>query len=235
MPSKNDFDSEKVKEIKQKLGEPIIPDFSESGHRVRRNLLFFSVIGLVFIIAGNIKGGNISFAGLTFINLSYVQIKAILITVLYYHIFHFFMIAVEHYLKIKLRLTGVKEMMPLYHGSNQSFRSGYMDYPTDPQQSTLYSWWLEQHNIFIRSKSIQTSIDQLKNNTDAGDNNNNIADIKNTLLAINSILSNERIKISLQRFDDSFNNFLKIQKNRWIIIEFGMPLVFGFIIYLILV
>lgn len=128
-----------VDAVNKILGEPIDSGFSETAMRVRRNLLVFSFIS-IFLVIGKVQiDPQSTIFGLKFIGLSDSMLKnGLLLATLYLYV-HFLWYTIDSFIGWRVRVTGTK----LAFLTGAKYTSEHGDYPNDPQQSTLYSWWTD--------------------------------------------------------------------------------------------
>ena len=91
------------KEIEGKL---IIDDLSENAHRVRRNLLIFSFVAIFYKLSGaSISENGVSFYGINFQHIDENFISIGISLIVFYHLFHFLLIAIAHWQYLRIRVT----------------------------------------------------------------------------------------------------------------------------------
>ena len=237
-------EDKKSEGLEKILGEPVIDDFSESAHRVRRNLIVFSTVALFYRLSGaKIGSGGIELYGVKFEDIDEKFITIWLSLIVIYHFMHFALIVLGHlkYLQIRLTKSDVKFRTGAFFSSQSE------DHPSDPKHSTLYSWWTEQSRIlnqFLNQEKIEnfiTLIEAEKLNDDQKSEvammqgiRNSFGGIEQGLKEMNKILGDKRIKESLERFDQSFNCYRGVEKVRWILVEMGFPLILGLSAFFVL-
>lgn len=121
----------------------------------------------------------------------------------------------------------------------------YADYPNDPRQSSLMTWWNEDARrigAFIPLiKSLEEKVIQLDTHAKAKDlgelpNINNImrttgplqtelANLRRKIEETEKIICSHRIPVSLERFEKWYRRFSLSQLSRWLILEWGLPVV----------
>lgn len=116
-----------------------------------------------------------------------------------YLVVHFGWNSITHFQQWRLRVTGTRLAFKTGRSPGLYLEDDERgDYPDDPRQSTLYTWWLVQAK-------------QLASNPETPD----------------GVMSSERIHPSLDRFDRWFRLFQWNQVARWLVIEWGLPLALG--------
>ncbi len=125
--------------------------------------------------------------------------------------------------------------------------SEYGDYPSDPLQSTLYNWWLEQArrigNLSAMADQVHRVADRLEEVANRPGNmempninrvlesasqiNGDIAKLKNRIGEAEKAIRSARIPVSLERFDRWFRCFERSQITRIMILDVIFPFVFG--------
>ncbi len=132
------------KNVESVLAEPKFDNFDDRTYRVRKNLIVFSLIMLFkYYKELDITVKNVSFLEIK--NLDNSLIDKFLFLVIVYHLIYFVFIAWEHFKHNRIRITGSK----LRHVTTGKFASQGADYPDNPMQSSLYSWWVTESKQFI--------------------------------------------------------------------------------------
>ena len=62
-----------------------------------------------------------------------------------------------------------------------------------------------------------------------------ITKLKGSIETVSKTLESARIPVSLERFDNRFQLFLRSQNLRWLVLELGLPIIMGFISVALLV
>jgi len=235
-------DDNMIKEVEEALGKPVLCDLSDKAWRVRTNLIIASVVSIAMVLGGlHIKPGS-SVLGLQFDGLTDDLVRNILFWITLYLLLHFVWNSIDNFLEWRLRITGTR----LAFVTTAIVASDHGDYPSDPRQSTLYSWWQYQANkignIVLKTSEIEKSLDELNNklnDNNVKSTNPNIAGaciptlvetrdgVHRLVGAIESVAETvkaARIPISLKRFDNWFGLFLRSQNLRWLVIDFSVPI-----------
>lgn len=161
-----------------------------------------------------------------------------LLWVVLYLWIHFVWLASDALQEWRLRQTGTR----VTTASAARWGTSNEDSPGDPRQSTLYTWWREQAKHLGHSKKLADDAravispwieqglpgeidDQIKARllTLA----TNIAVLDGTIKHAVTVLESHRPAVSLARFDAAYRRFARSQNLRWVMIEFGLPLVVG--------
>jgi hypothetical protein len=235
-------DVDKVGALQKSLGEPVGFDISEAAAKIKRNLILVSSVVLVLIFGGVEAAPGVSIFGVSLTGVTSTKLMIGLSVVLFYSFAHYLWYCYELYSEWVIRLTGAK----LGFVTSGTFGAEGMDYPSDPKQSTLYNWWLQQSQSLVDYKGIASKLDEQveKINLRIDDiiNNENptaniamthqaIASLKTSVEQIDTsirtteaILTQTRIPVSLARFDRRFGLLLKSQNMRIFLIEIALPI-----------
>lgn len=235
---------ENLDAVEKALGNPVAGDLPENALKVRRNLLVFGLISVLITLGGVKLDPTSSILGFKFAGASESLITNALLATNIYLLIHFIWYALEGLLEWRLRVTGTR--LAFLTGSR--FGSEHADYPDDPRQSTLYTWWLDNAK---RIGSFKATADDLSEKIKAweskvssfqnGSDNLNLANamstlnqaksavdnLKNQIKATEETLTAQRIPCSLGRFDGWFKLFLKSQSIRWLLIDILPPIAIG--------
>lgn len=234
--------SEAMRQVKQDLGEPVLPEFSEDLRRTKRNLLVVSSVAIFAHLSG-IQITESGFLGFKFSNPEQIWLQVGLLSVVSYLFVQFCWRAWDYILSIRLRVTGSR----VSHITGAVFASDYGDYPTDPTQSTLYSWWLQEApnigNLSAIAEQVHRVADRLDEvanrpgNIEAPNINhvsraateikNDTAELQRHIENAVKTLQSARIPVSLDRFDRWFRCFRTSQITRIILLDVIFPFVFG--------
>jgi hypothetical protein len=228
-------------EIAKVLGEPVGFDISETAAKLRRNLMLVSML-IIVLIVGEISAGNdFSIFGVKLVGVTPSKLMVGLSIVLAYTFLHFLWYCYEFYSEWSIRITGTK----LTFVTGAKLGATGADYPDNPKQSTLYTWWLQESRSMKAYEELlsrvnesilrfDSHIEQLQqvDRTPGGSVSQSIQGVKNTLEQIKnslesteSIITNTRIPESLERFDNRFRLLLKSQNMRLAFVEIGVPVV----------
>lgn len=223
-----------MSKAKNKLsGELLIDDFSENSHRVRRNLLIFSFIGIFYKLSGaKVSEKGISLYGLEFDKIDESFISIGLYCVIFYHLYHFSLIAIAHwqYLRIRVTKSNIKFLTGLFPSSDDA------DHPSDLKNSSLHNWYVENlPRLNSQFDDAHKKIEELlkiyeveKIKQDAG-----TEEIQKCFAYLNSIeqtlkeLLSRRLIKSLKNFDNSLRCYRGVDLTRWIMIEIALPVLMG--------
>ena len=218
------------------LEEPILKPISENFLRIRRNLLLISLLGILYgMDTFDIEGLIISGIKINCSSINLLEIAGF--SIILYQFLHFTIEAWEHLIYWRLRYTGTK----LAHVTTGKFAHEGGDYPSDTQQSTLYSWWAEEkknlkgwEQIRDEASSTFTELESFKSSLDSSNIQNqivpllnNVSSLDQSLKKITEIITSSRVVASLERFDKVFWKFQKIHLFKWFILELGLPLILG--------
>jgi len=245
MPESKDLDSSKQKDSVNVEKYSTFENFDENTHRVRRNLLIFSVIALFYKLSGATLGNESSFFGLKFEDVDTVWVDRFLLLIVIYHLIHFLWLAYEHFQHniISLTRVGKKDV----RGNNGWNGNGEITLKDDTWN--LYFWMkkidAKEHPLFKKNNKIyeiSNQFTELKNLILQHEGSERNVYIETNLEAIRQNLNliiqrneaiDETIAKPLKKFDKYFKNYSLTNKLRWGIIEFGIPFLLGcFAIYL---
>lgn len=227
-------------QISKVLGEPVGFDISETARKLRMNLILVSVVVLVLIVGEIEAGSDFSVFGVKLTGVTPFKFMVGLSIVLAYTLIHFLWYCYEFYSEWSIRITGTK--LAFVTGAKMGAEGA--DYPDDPKQSTLYTWWTEEAKSMVAysdlvnrvDNSIQefsAHIDQLEKRdmTSAGSVSASIQGLKSTLEQVKgafrsteSVITNTRIPESLSRFDRRFRLLLKSQNMRVLVVDIVFPI-----------
>ena len=226
-------------EIAKVLGEPVGFDISETAAKLRRNLILVSMVVLVLIVGEIEAGSDFSILGVKLTGVTPFKLMVGLSIVLAYTLIHFIWYCYELYSEWSVRVTGTK----LAFVTGAKFGATGADYPDDPKQSTLYTWWIQEARSMTAYSDLLKRVDesvqqfsahveqlQQRDMTVGGSVSSSIQGMNNTLEQIRrsldsteSTITNTRIPESLSRFDRRFSLLLKSQNLRTMVVEVGIP------------
>lgn len=211
MPKSKDLDSFKQKDSVNVEKYSTFENFDENTHRVRRNLLIFSVIALFYKLSGATLGRKSSFFGLMFENVNPLWIDLFLLLIVIYHLIHFLWLAYEHFQHNIISLTRVGDK---YHRDTVATGITLKD-----NSWNLYWWWNEniqqKIEIMLQQKTYQQN---LSNESEKSETK-----LNELLLTYDT----KQVFESLKKFDKYYKNYSLTNKLRWGIIEFGIPFLLG--------
>ena len=227
-------------ELEKTLGAPIGFGISDTAMKLRRNLLLTSVVVIILVLGEIQAGADFSLLGVKLTGVTPFKLMVGLAVMLGYNLVHFAWYCYEFYSEWAIRITGTK----LGFVTGAKWASEGADYPDDPKQSSLYTWWLQEarsmgsyRDLLVKVedglKSLNGHIDELqrKDMSTAGSVSRSIQEVKSSLDQIKrSVESSEgvilstRIPVSLERFDNRFRLLLNSQNIRIVLIEIGLPL-----------
>lgn len=198
-------------EIKNNLENPVFTNLDVLLDKSRAKLISFSLLGFfIWHYDIDIKKG-LSFLGITIKNITIHDISIMLTIILIYLLINFIWMSWNRFVEWKIRRTGTSKKLI---NNTKSFAFSEYDYPEDEKQASLYHYWSK------KQKYIQQLEDKLKaTNLNEGD----CKDLKKSLQELKSTLSDERIKVSLEKFDETFWHKIKSENRRWFIFDFLLP------------
>jgi hypothetical protein len=219
------------------LGEPVFIELSDYSRRVKNSLIFCSALGIALSFSTISVSEESSIFGIRLDNLNHTHILILLLILIGYFCFHYAWQIIDNFMEWRLRITGTKTTFI----TGSRYGSTEADYPDNPRQSTLYSWWQgQQKNLSLLYDTIENikSLERklLEESKQYPDNS---IDIQGTLMElkqelttfnnnvqnIESVIKTNRVPVSLKRFDGWYKLFLYSQNIRWFIFDFMLPLV----------
>lgn len=230
--------------VKEALGKPVLAEFSEATSKIRLNLMIAALITIAIVMLEVKVSPTNTLLGVTFEGLTTTNLKTCLLLVNVYMFIHFLWCAADGIQEWRLRLTGTRVAFL----TGATWGSEATDHPSEPRQSTLYNWWLDQTRRFKSTdeaiQRIQSAIEQLAAATENPDTSkpirpeqfaatqvhsikSDIQTLGQQLDAARATIESQRIPVSLERFDKAFQLFLRSQNLRWLLIEAGFPLLLG--------
>lgn len=240
-----------IEAVEKVLGKPVGGDLPEQALKVRRNLITLGVVS-VFIALGEVKfDPTSSVLGFKFIGISESLVQNALLLANVYLLLHFAWYAFESVLEWRLRITGTK----LAFRTGVRLGSEYADYPDDPRQSTLYTWWSEHakrignmqstaDDLLAKIKEWEERVVSFRQRGDSlnlanamnslTQTRSEITRLKSQIETTEKTLTSLRIPCSLGRFDRWYEWFLRSQNLRWMFIDILSPIgIGGFAVYLL--
>ena len=240
---KKELDSSKQKDSGKVVEYSTFENFDENTHRVRRNLLIFSVIALFYKLSGAKLNNESSFLGLQFKNVNPGWIDLFLLWIVIYHLIHFVWLAFEHYQHniISLTRVGQKDVK----GSLGFGGEGKISLKDDTWN--LYLWWKkiypaseedsnkmnvlsnERENIDEIVKKIYSYINGESQVLNKDYIPNQVERIKSSLNEIDKWCKDigNTISKSLDKFNNSYKNYSLTNRWRWLVLETGIPVLMG--------
>ena len=242
--SYGDYDQEKLKMIESVMREPKGIEITDYEERIRRNVLFSSLLALAFTWLGlSINKDSTFFGGLHFDNITPKAVYWILLSIISYELIHYFWVQFNNFSHWKIRLTGMT--IPEVRGDGGPGRMGGMNAPEDysgkDENSNFYNWMFENRsdrttamtNLLKRSSEFQELVDSLKQ-AHSGDANlskmlseldNKSKTIEQSTSNLTKAVENIRVNGSMLRFDQWYKILIRSQNARWIILDMLLPVV----------
>jgi hypothetical protein len=244
---------EAIKAVEKALGTPFGLEYQDHVLKTRRNLLIAGAVAMVFYLAGlKIEAPTPTayptiplIFGLAVSGLSQKAFLISLLCLLGYLLGHFIWASIDAIFEFRLRSTGTN----LAHKTN-TWGEPHSDHPREgSRQSTLYTWWLDKSSklpnqaefeqaaitlqeltVAVRSASVEGKMpahglfdltNAVEKSADA------LSKLQQHLKYQNELVVNPRIEASLRRFDNAFRNHALSQNLRWLIFDFGAPVMLG--------
>ncbi len=237
-----DYDQEKLNMIESIMREPKGIEITDYEERIRRNLLFSSLLALAFTwLHLSITKDSTFFGGLQFDNITPKAVYWILLAIISYEFIHYFWVQFNNFSHWRIRLTGMT--IPEVRGDGGPGRMGGMNAPEDysgkDENSNFYNWMFENRrdrttamtDLLKRSSEFQELVDSLKQ-ANSGDSNLSkmLSELDNKSKTIEQSTSNltkavESIRVngSMLRFDQWYRILIRSQNARWIILDMLLP------------
>lgn len=233
-----------VQQVQAILGSPFVGDLPANALKVRRNLIATSLIAITLLFTGAKLDPHSAIFGIRFTDLNVEWIPSGLLILTVYFFIHYLWYAIEALAEWRLRLTGTK----LVYQTAARVSSEEGDYPNDPRQSTLYSWWLKEATKVgqlgkpINAMEQKIAVFEKQVSALQGDSNglnfsqattnlssikSDISSLKRQIEATSKIIESARIPASLERFDKWFSFSLRAQSLRWLVLDLIFPMLFG--------
>lgn len=155
---------------------------------------------------------------------------------------HYLWTTFDSFLEWRLRVTGTR----LSFITTGMFASEHCDYPNDPRQSTLYSWWLSEAqrigNLSAKFRELERLLQNLDQDLRArytagadamnivnacrpiGEASKAISNLQQSTDQASKAISAARVPVSLKRFDNWFQFFLRSQNLRWLVFDLLVPI-----------
>lgn len=206
-----------IENIKKNLENPVFTDLDALLDKSRVKLISFSLLGFfIFHYDIDIEKG-LSFLGITIKNITINDISIMLVIVLVYMLINFIWMSWNQLMEWRIRKTGVSKEL-----TNNLKSMGSLEYesPNDVKQASLYYYWIgKEKKIEELEKKLQNIEFDVENCQQL---NKNLEELK-------KLLSNSRIKASLEKFDETFWNKIKSENLRWFVFDFILPVIVCFL------
>lgn len=215
------------------MEEPYPAEFSGVAERVRRNLLIGCAVTLVPIFGDVELSPDSTVLGLKFVGLNLGVFYSILLIFLSYQLVHFIWHVWDEFAYWRVRLTGSK----VVYQTTMRFAGEETDAPSDPKQSSLYSWWLEKSENLADLQELMGELqEQVSQGGSSSEEKLNYAkvqtglnELKKAVEEIKPIMESKRVEESLWSFEKWYGLMVLSQSLRWFFLEAGLPIVLGFI------
>ncbi len=242
---------ESVESVEKVLGSPVSAELSEQALKIRRNLLVVGSISIFIALSGAKLDPDSTVLGFKFTGVSEHAVSLGLTVATTYFLLHFLWYSFDCMLEWRLRVTGTR----LAFVTGMMWHNESADYPSDPRQSTLYSWWMQRTKTMGDANQKLAEINDLLVTIDTNMNRDlidskdpNVAVMVGSLTQARTAFSElvrkveeaqktllyPRIEISLKRFDGWFELFLRSQNLRWLLLEILFPVSIGGIALVVL-
>lgn len=188
--------------IKKTYSEPYFTEIDGYSERVRRNLIAFSIVGILFAIFP-LETENFSFFGLTFSHLEKKHFMYGILICVIYHLFHFLVCFWDYFIR----------------AANRIYKKDYSNF-------NAYKYFLDFRSDLIDTQEISNFINHIKSSSNYGSAEATSIRLlcENVLDLLDSKNSNNFYML-LQQFDIWFWRHQKIQAIRMIVFELGLPII----------
>jgi len=225
------------------LGEPVGFDLSDAAAKIKRNLMLVSLVIIVLVLGELKTSDKLSIFGVSLEGVTPEKLMLGLGFVLLYSAIHFSWYCFDALGEWYMRVTGTR----LAYITGARYGDKACDYPNDPKQSTLYTWWLQEARTAFRFRELMDElgpqleeINRRIDDIDAGRNPsangamaaNAMNTLNGTVRSINShledyarLVGEDRIPFSLKRFDRRFHLLLRSQNLRVLLVDVIVPFV----------
>lgn len=208
--------------FKKVLLKPNIEPLDSNSQRIRRNLVVTSVVAFFLSIGSSgIDPKNSSFVGIKFNEVRVEIIQIMIVLALIYFFIHFLWASLDHFKENKLRLTGI--VMPMIRGNS------FDPNTHEESQSTMHSWWTSEMDL---TKEYRKLLTDMKKHA--------IKDQQESVIGLMTLRMDELegksayIYEALKSYETSFWYHQRSQLLRWIILDFSIPLIIGFVSLILL-
>lgn len=138
----NSLKKSNSEKVEKALGEPIAAGFDDYTKKLRNNLFLISVVGIALTLGNLELAAGSSFLGLRFHGLTNSTVVTTLFIINFYMLIHFLWCGYDSILAWWVRITGTR----LAFVTTGKLAAEDADYPSDPNQSSLYYWWKDEAN-----------------------------------------------------------------------------------------
>ena len=217
--------------VQRTLGEPVFIYFTQETIHSRRNLILLSFIALIYSCSGA-EIGDFHPLGIQFREFDATYIDLFFIGAVIYSLVHFLWLSLDALQEWRIRLTGTKTAFITV--ARPADKRG--DYPSDPRQSSLMTWWTTQAEDISDFEPLATTLEEnLKAPQDltsekqlSSDSLQKQAiDLKSAIDKLIETLQSERIPESLGRFERWYKMFSYSQLLRFVLLGWGFPVLLG--------
>ena len=222
-------DEEKEKAIEKILGEPVFISFTDETNHIRRNLLVFVFIALVYKLS-KAEIDKISPFGIDLMNIDQNVLNIGFFCIVLYHSIHFLWQSFDALQEWRIRLTGTFNIEPKAADiSPQRYNINMI------RQFSLMGWWQQQKelveeyqmglfDLLKQGLNLKTNDINEKHLIDSKPYGEKFESIQENINKMRDVLHSEPIAYSLKRFDRWYRMFSYSQLARFILLEWGLPL-----------
>jgi hypothetical protein len=243
----------RLKAMRTVLGEPFGLEYREDVLKTRRNLLAAGAISVLICSADltvqtGVGGGTVApILGWSLTGMKQSVLLWCLTVMTAYLLLHFVWASVDAIHEYALRSTGLP--VEGQYGDAAWGPEG-VEPTNDARQTTLYSWW-QYHARSVEPLAAKLheqgatldrylgALGSYKENPSASDHQRDDilrnativqqaqVNLMQSVKQLRETFSNPRVQVSLERFDVVFRRRALSQNARWIVLEFGFPVVLG--------
>ncbi|WP_372378576.1 hypothetical protein ACBZ91_06840 [Vibrio natriegens] len=240
--SYEDHDQETLKKIESVMREPKGIEITDYEERIRRNLLFSSLLALAFTwLSLSINNDSTFFGGLRFDNITPKAVYWILLSIISYEFIHYVWVQFNNFSHWRIRLTGMT--ISEVRGDGGPGRLGGMNVPEDysgrDENSNFYNWMFENRTdrttamteLLKQSSEFKELVDSLKQ-AHSGDSklssmiselDRKSKTIEQSTSSLTKAVENIRVNGSMLRFDQWYKILIRSQNARWITLDMLLP------------
>ncbi|ELU4011386.1 hypothetical protein QPB16_004319 [Vibrio vulnificus] len=232
------LDSSKIEAIEKLMGDPTPLEVTDYEEKIRRNLLFASMVVFGLTYLKLIPSSDSKFFGLSFDNLTPESIYIVLLVIVSYELTHYIWLVVNKISYWKVRLTGTN---PGVTRGNTGMRFGdefdSYDHAGNQENSNFYVWMLEQNRtlnpILNNYSETWAKLESMAFDNESLDSSRSqevltkLNEISALQTRLEKHLTNIRIDASMQRFDSNYSMMVRSQSLRWVMLDLILPVLSG--------
>lgn len=211
--------SEQREIVEQALGNPKFIQLDETTLKTRRNLLVTSTLS-IFVSFSDFKiGETFKISGLVIEGIQKSDFEILLLVITIYFLVHFVWQTLDIIFEWLNRLTGLFKQIDMSGFTGISGR----EFAEDLTKTSLSTWFLEKVQLIKLTKASLEGVVF----DDHQSTQNTLNSLHSYFGSIANAINEERIFVSLIRFDKNFTLFQWSQIFRFSLLEFGLPVALG--------